>query len=36
MFGLENAMARGIRKILTFVKLKIVSKIFEETLLRRW
>ena len=27
MVGFENAMERGIRKILTFVKLKIASKI---------
>ena len=28
IFGFENAMDRGIRKILTFVKLKIASNIF--------
>ena len=28
IIGLENAMERGIRKIVTFVKLKIASNIF--------
>ena len=28
MFGIENAMQRGIRKIFTFVKLLIVAKVF--------
>ena len=32
--GLENAMERGIRKILTFVKPKIASKIFGKIILR--
>ena len=30
MFVFENAMERGIRKVITFVKLKIASKIFEK------
>ena len=34
IFGFENAMERGIRKVLTFVKLKIASKIFEKIILR--
>ena len=28
MFGVENAMQRGIKKTLTFVKLLIAAKIF--------
>ena len=30
MFVFENAMERRIRKVITFVKLKIASKIFEK------
>ena len=33
IFGFKNAMERGIRKILTFVKLKIASKIFGEIII---
>ena len=28
MFGIENAMQRGIRNIFTFVKLLIAAKVF--------
>ena len=28
MFGIENAIQRGIRKIFTFVKLLIAAKVF--------
>ena len=34
MFGFKQAMERGIRKILTFVKLKIASKIFGKIIRR--
>ena len=34
IFGFKNAMERGIRKILTFVKLKITSKIFGKIILK--
>ena len=36
MFGCENAMDGGIRKILTFVKVKIASKTLGKIILKSW
>ena len=33
-FGIENTMQRGIRKILTFVKLEIAAKIFGKIIMK--
>ena len=35
MVGFENAMERGIRKFLTFVELKIASRIFEKLVISK-